>query len=103
MVSRKWRSTVKSGFSEVSGFWKIMAMLRPRIASRARPSMPRMSVPAIQDAAAGDPPGRLQELEEGQPEGGLAAARLAHEPQRFPVRQGEDTPSTARTVPMEIG
>ncbi len=45
-TSVSWRSTVRTGFSEVIGSWKIIAIRLPRISRTASSLSPRISSPS---------------------------------------------------------
>jgi hypothetical protein len=96
MVSVSCRPMVYSGFSEVSGSWKIAPILRPRM---WRICSWRQVVDALafqQDLAAGDAPGRLQQADDGRAGQRLARAGLADHTQDFARRDAKEISSSAR-------
>jgi hypothetical protein len=87
MVSTSCRPTVYSGFSEVSGSWKMAP-----IACRGSGASARQVVDALaaeQDLAAGDAPRRLEQADDGRAGERLAGARFADHAQDLARRDVE--------------
>ena len=103
MVSTSCCPTVYSGFSEVSGSWKIAPICRPRtrrISCSGRPSMRRpsrrISPPAMR-------PGGSSRPMIAAPVSDLPAPDSPTTPSTSPAAMSKDTSSSARSVPWRVG
>ncbi len=102
-ISVSWRPMDSTGFSEVAGFWKIIAMRRPRMAaSRAGGAASRSSPsntmrPAVIRAGGGCKRSRLRLVTV------LPLPLSPTMPSVSPGRTWKSTPSTARTAPSRVG
>src|SRR5579883_3014967 len=89
MASITWLPTVKTGFSEVMGSWKIMEMASPRMLRISRSETLARSLPPEQHLAAGDPARRADQAHDGERGHALAAAGLADNAERLPRLERE--------------
>jgi hypothetical protein len=103
MVSTSCRPTVYSGFSEVSGSWKMAPILRPRM---LRICVVRQVVDALAPAAGSrrrDAPRWLQQPDDGRAGERLAGADSPTTPSISPGAMSNEMSSSARRVPRRVG
>ena len=86
MTSTIWLPMVRTGFSEVIGSWKTIAMRLPRMCRISALEILSRVASLEEDLAVDDAPRRVgDQAQDGERRHGLAAARLAHQPERLPL------------------
>ncbi len=98
-----WRPTGSTGFSDVIGSWKIIAIRAPRTCRIAARAGSCSSVPSKRIGRRRSGPGGSSSRMIESAVDALAAARLADDAERLAAVDVEDTPSTARTTPSRVG